>query len=104
MEYRHTVRAKVLRRLGTKTRLNRLLQSLPPYDRALLGEIGDGQYSDSGRLAVMVSRNTLEQLLKIKESTGSGFPFSLSHLEFVEQCLSALPLLTGLNRRVDNGQ
>jgi hypothetical protein len=102
MEYRHTVLGKVLRRLGTKTRLNRVLQSLPPYDSALLEEIGDGYCSDSGRLAVMVSRNILERLLNIKESTGSGFPFSLSHLDFTEQCLSALPLLTELNRRVEN--
>ena len=102
MEYRHTVLGKVLRRHGTRTELNRVLQSLPSYDSALLEEIGDGYCSDSRRLAVMVARSTLENLLHIKESSGNGFPFSLRHLDFTEQCMSALPLLTELNKKSEN--
>ncbi len=103
MEYRHTVLGKVLRRHGTKAALKRALQSLPAYDSALLKEFENGYCSDSRRLAVMVARSTLEQLLCIKESSGNGFPFSLRHLDFMEQCLSALPTLTKLNKIGDNG-
>ena len=102
MEYRHTVLGKLLRRHGTKAALNRVLQSLPAYDSTLLGEIGDGYCSDGGRLAAMVARDTIERLPHIRESSGNGFPFSLRHLCFMEQCGQALPLLISLNKKAEN--
>ncbi len=63
MEYRHTLLGKLLRRHGTRAALKRALQSLPAYDSTLLGEIGDCYCSDTGCLAVMVARNTIERPL-----------------------------------------
>ncbi|MBX8639914.1 MAG: hypothetical protein KIS29_06200, partial [Thermoplasmata archaeon] len=93
MEYRHTLLGKTLGRLGTKSALKRVLQSLPAYDTKLLREVGEDYCSDGAGLARMVVRHTLEELVYTGESSGRGFPFSLRHLEFVTDCLSALPSL-----------
>ena len=93
MEYRHTLLGKTLGRLGTKSALKRVLQSLPAYDTKLLREVGEDYCSDGAGLARMVVRHTLEELVYTGESSGRGFPFSLRHLEFVTDYLSALPSL-----------
>ncbi len=93
LETDHVALGKRLTDHGVRAALKRALRALPEYAPSLLREVKHGFCSDPNALAVMECRRGLEKALSVGERSGLGFPFTLRHLEFLEECAVLLPLL-----------
>ena len=98
----HVSLGKIFTTYGIRALLKRVLRSLPEYDLNLLVEVGNGICSDPKELAVMECRRELERILWEGEKSGLGFPFTLRQLNFLWECVAALPILAENNRVAQN--
>ncbi|EQD46780.1 MULE transposase, conserved domain protein, partial [mine drainage metagenome] len=99
LEARHTALAKMLRTVGTKAALKRVMMALPTVEPALVEELEYGYCTDPSRFARVYARRVIERLVAVKGSDGYGFPFTLRHLEFVNRCEEARPVLEKIHRQ-----
>ena len=102
LEADHVLLGKSLTAHGIRSALKGALRVLPPYTARLLREVEYGFCTDPRALALMECRRGLERALSVGERSGLGFPFTLRHLEFLEECLGLLPLLVEHRRWAEN--
>ena len=82
----HTDLGIMINKIGIKSPLKSLLRSIPAYNQATLYEIEQGFCTDRKGMEAMSVRKILESILSVNGSSGYGFPFSLSHLNFYLSC------------------
>ncbi|MHB1435623.1 MAG: hypothetical protein ACYCW9_05885, partial [Thermoplasmata archaeon] len=102
LEADHVDLGKRLMAFGVRAALKRALRALPEYTASLLREVEHGYCTDPKALVMMEGRRALERALSIGENSGLGFPFTLRHLGFLEECRTILPLLVENNRMAQN--
>ncbi|EQD29925.1 hypothetical protein B1A_20448, partial [mine drainage metagenome] len=75
------------------------MMALPTVEPALVEELEYGYCTDPSRFARVYARRVIERLVAVKGSDGYGFPFTLRHLEFVNRCEEARPVLEKIHRQ-----
>ena len=96
----HTDLGIMINKIGIKSPLKSLLRSIPAYNQATLYEIEQGFCTDRKGMEAMSVRKILESILSVNGSSGYGFPFSLSHLNFYLSCKEAEKKLNNLLSRI----
>jgi hypothetical protein len=95
----HTDLGIMINKIGIKSPLKSLLRSIPAYNQSTLSEIEQGFCTDRKSMEAMSVRKILESILSTG-SSGYGFPFSLSHLNFYLSCKEAEKKLNNLSSRI----
>ena len=93
----HTDLGIMINKIGIKSPLKSLLRSIPAYNQSTLYEIEQGFCTDRKGMEAMSVRKILESILSVNGSSGYGFPFSLSHLNFYLSCREAEKKLNDLS-------
>ena len=86
-----------INRIGIKSPLKSILRSIPAYNQSTLYEVEQGFCTDRKGIESMSVRKILESILMVNGSSGYGFPFSLSHLNFYLSCREAEKKLNDLS-------
>ena len=95
----HTDLGIMINKIGIKSPLKSLLRSIPAYNQSTLSEIEQGFCTDRKSMEAMSVRKILESIFSTG-SSGYGFPFSLSHLNFYLSCKEAEKKLNDLSSRI----
>ena len=96
----HTDLGIMINKIGIKSPLKSLLRSIPAYNQSTLSEIEQGFCTDRKGMEAMSVRKILESILSVNGSSGYGFPFSLTHLNFYLSCKEAEKKLNDLSSRI----
>ena len=99
----HTDLGIMINKIGIKSPLKSLLRSIPAYNQSTLYEIEQGFCTDRKGMEAMSVRKILESILSVNGSSGYGFPFSLSHLNFYLSCREAEKKLNDLSGIIKDG-
>ncbi|MCL4312370.1 MAG: transposase, partial [Candidatus Thermoplasmatota archaeon] len=95
----HTDLGIMINKIGIKSPLKSILRSIPAYNQSTLSEIEQGFCTDRKSMEAMSVRKILESIFSTG-SSGYGFPFSLSHLNFYLSCKEAEKKLNNLLSRI----
>ena len=95
----HTDLGIMINKIGIKSPLKSILRSIPAYNQSTLSEIEQGFCTDRKSMEAMSVRKILESIFSTG-SSGYGFPFSLSHLNFYLSCKEAEKKLNNLSSRI----
>lgn len=100
MKDMHTDLGILINRMGIKSPLRKLLLNMPDYDQCTLYDVELGFCSNREKMEIMAVRRILENILSVR-SSGYGFPFSLTHLNFFISCEDGMRKLTELSNRYE---
>ena len=100
MKGMHTDLCILINRMGIKSHLRKILLNMQDYNQFTLYDIEYGFCSNREKIENMAIRRILENILSVN-SSGYGFPFSLTHLNFSVSCEDGMRKLMKLSEKFE---